>query len=99
MLDILQEIENVIEQRSKLDAKDSYVARMIQGAPINLYRKVPEEASEVVLSCTCDNGTNLAGEVADLWFHSMLVMAKHNVSLQEVAAELRARRNLPNRDD
>ena len=92
MFDILQEIETVISQRRGQDPATSYVARMLQGTPSELYRKVPEEASEVVLSCACDNGANLAGEVADLWFHSMLVMAKHNVSLAEVAAELQTRR-------
>ena len=88
---ILEELEEVISVRQHLKPEESYVAEMMRGPDVDLYRKLPEEATEVVLACTV--GGNLVWELADLWFHSLLVMAKHNVSVSDVTEELSRRRN------
>ena len=90
MQDVLIELEELIAERKKDAPEGSYVAKMLNGPPQDLYRKVPEEAVEVVLACT-DKG-ELAQELADLWFHSLLVMGKHQVSVAEVSGILRNRR-------
>ena len=90
MQDVLIELEELIAERKTDAPKDSYVAKMLNGPRQELYRKVPEEAVEVVLACT-DEG-DLAQELADLWFHSLLVMGKHDVSVAEVSGILRNRR-------
>ena len=88
---MLFELEELIAKRKKNAPEDSYVAKMLNGPAEELYRKVPEEAVEVVLACTNDG--ELAEELADLWFHSLLVMGKHDVSVAEVSGILSARRS------
>ena len=92
-LDLIKELESVIDKRRRLDPHESYVAKMLKGPDAELYRKIPEEAIEVLLACTV--GGELADEIADLWFHTLLVMAKHNVSVDEVIEVLKNRRQAP----
>ena len=93
--DVLRELERVIaarmdaHERGLLGAADSRVVRALTGPEEQLLRKVPEEAVEVVLAVT-HNG-DLAAEVADLWFHTMLVMRRCGLPLDRVLAELASR--------
>lgn len=90
-MDVLAELEKAIAARRGAAPGESYVARMLQGPEQDLYRKLPEEATEVVLACQYEKD-RVADEVADLWFMSMLALAKHGVPLADVAAALTARR-------
>lgn len=87
---ILYELEEVIEDHRKLSPTKSYVAEMLKGSVHDLYRKVPEEAVEVLIAAM--DGGELAEEVADLWFHSLLLMSKHGVTVKEVEKILKDRR-------
>lgn len=87
---ILYELEEVIKERRKLPPAQSYVAEMIKGSEQDLYRKVPEEATEVLMAAMA--GGDLVEEIADLWFHSLLVMAKNGITVKEVEKTLKARR-------
>lgn len=91
MTDFLQELEQVIATRKDASPDASYVARMLQGPEQDLYRKLPEEATEVVMACQYEKD-RIAEEVADLWFMSMLALAKHGVPVADVTAALAARR-------
>ncbi len=90
-MDVLAELEKAIAERRGAAPAESYVARMLQGPEQDLYRKLPEEATEVVLACQYEKD-RVAEEVADLWFMSMLALAKNGVPLADVAAALAARR-------
>ena len=96
--DSLARLAAVIESRKPAhggDAQASYVARLLHKGPDAFLKKIGEEATEVVMAAKdCDHGGDtrqLVGEVADLWFHSMVALAHYGLSPADVIAELERR--------
>lgn len=96
--DSLQRLAQIIESRKAANGGDptkSYVARLLHQGPDAFLKKVGEEATEVVMAAKdVDHGgdiTKLIGEVADLWFHSMIALAHYGLSPVDVIAELEKR--------
>ena len=88
----------VIESRKPASGGDpttSYVARLLHKGPDAFLKKIGEEATEVVMAAKdVDHGGDkalLVGEVADLWFHSMIALAHYGLSPADVIAELQRR--------
>ncbi len=99
--DSLDRLAAVIESRKVANGGDpdkSYVARLLHKGPDAFLKKVGEEATEVVLAAKdCDHGgdkAKLVGEVADLWFHSMIALAHYGLAPADVVAELVRREGL-----
>ena len=101
-IDSLQRLAQIIESRKPAnggDAGQSYVARLLQKGPDAFLKKIGEEATETVMAAKdidCGGGTpalksRLVGEVADLWFHSMIALAHYGLSPADVIAELERR--------
>jgi len=88
---ILAEVEAVLNERRTSRDPGSYTAKMLQGDPLAIRRKVLEEAFEVCLASEKTDLKNLAEEVADLWFHSLLLLVRHGLGAEDVYAELRSR--------
>ncbi|PLW84248.1 phosphoribosyl-ATP diphosphatase [Kineobactrum sediminis] len=80
MNDILQHLDLILAQRKQADPESSYVASLHEKGLNRILEKVGEEATEVILAAKDSAGegdnTALVGEVADLWFHT-LVMLSH----------------------
>lgn len=89
---ILRELAVIAEARKGASPDDSYTARLMTGEEDALLKKLVEEAGEAALAAKGGAREKLIEELADLTFHSIVVMARYNVSLEEVAAALRARR-------
>ena len=96
--DALARLAHTIESRKLANGGDpakSYVARLLQQGPDAFLKKIGEEATEVVMAAKdLDHGgtpDKLVGEVADLWFHSMIALAYYGVSPADVVAELERR--------
>ena len=96
--DSLARLAAVIESRKPAQGGDperSYVARLLHKGPDAFLKKIGEEATEVVMAAKdCDRGgdaARLVGEVADLWFHSMIALAHYGLSPADVIAELERR--------
>jgi phosphoribosyl-ATP pyrophosphohydrolase len=96
--DSLARLAAVIESRKPAhggDADVSYVARLLAKGPDAFLKKIGEEATEVVMAAKdLDHGgdpSKLVGEVADLWFHSMIALAHYGLSPADVIAELERR--------
>jgi phosphoribosyl-ATP pyrophosphohydrolase/phosphoribosyl-AMP cyclohydrolase len=87
---VLRELADVIEQRREAEPDGSYVARMLGGEREGPQRKVGEEAVEVLLAAP--GSPELVGEVADLWFHTMLLLARDGIDPLAPLEELRRRR-------
>lgn len=81
----------VIEGRRDADPKESYTARLLQGSPDGVLKKVAEEACEVVLACKDQDHDHIRYEAADLVYHLLVALAYHGVTLDELAGELDAR--------
>jgi phosphoribosyl-ATP pyrophosphohydrolase len=96
--DSLARLAAVIESRKPAnggDADASYVARLLHKGPDAFLKKIGEEATEVVMAAKdLDHGGDphkLVGEVADLWFHSMIALAHYGLTPADVIAELERR--------
>jgi phosphoribosyl-ATP pyrophosphohydrolase len=96
--DTLARLADVIASRRGGDPDKSYVARLFHKGTDAMLKKVGEEATEVVMAAkdaAHGGGTApLVGEMADLWFHSMIVLAAHGLTPADVLAELRRREGL-----
>lgn len=99
--DALDRLAAVIESRKPANGGDpekSYVSRLLHKGPDVFLKKIGEEATEVVMACKdADHGgpiQSVVGEVADLWFHSMIALAHYGLSPSDVVAELMRREGL-----
>ena len=68
------------------------MAKLLADGTDRIARKIGEEATEVVIAAKNDNDSELAHEVADLWFHTFVLLAQRGMSPEDVWAELRRRR-------
>lgn len=100
-VDPLARLADVIESRKPGRGGDpdaSYVARLLHKGPDAFLKKIGEEATEVVMAAKdVDHGGDrhkLVGEVADLWFHSMIALAHYGLRPADVVAELQRREGL-----
>lgn len=96
--DALARLAAVLESRKPANGGDpatSYVARLLAKGPDSFLKKIGEEATEVVMAAKdLDHGgdrAKLVGEVADLWFHSMVALAHYGLSPADVVTELERR--------
>ena len=88
---ILRRLEAAIAARRGADAASSYVAALNARGQDAILKKVGEEATEAVLAAKGGNREALVHECADLWFHSLVMLSWHGVSVDEVMAELERR--------
>jgi phosphoribosyl-ATP pyrophosphohydrolase len=86
--DTLTRLAGVIASRRGGDPDRSYVARLFAKGADAMLKKVGEEATEVVMAAKDGDPRRLVGEVADLWFHTMVVLAAHGLGPADVLAEL-----------
>jgi phosphoribosyl-ATP pyrophosphohydrolase len=89
--DVLARLAGVIESRRKGDPAQSYVARLFDKGGDAILKKIGEEATEVVMACKDGEPTRIVGEMADLWFHSMIALAAHGLTPADVLTELERR--------
>ncbi len=89
--DILERLASVIDERRGGDPGESYVAAMLDGDEDRLLKKIGEEAAEVILAAKKGERGELSEEAADLLFHLLLVLARHDLGLDDVRAVLVAR--------
>ena len=100
--DTLNRLAAVLDSRKPANGGDpekSYVARLLHTGPDAFLKKVAEEAGEAIMAAKDlqhGHGTPqaLVGEVADLWFHSMIALAHFGLSPADVVAELARREGL-----
>ena len=97
--DSLARLAEVIESRRLADPDKSYVARLFAKGVDAMLKKVGEEATEVVMAAKDGDPVKLTHEVADLWFHTLIVLAAHGLKPQQVIDELRRREGLSGLDE
>ena len=89
--DVLARLAAVIESRRGGDADKSYVARLFSKGGDAILKKIGEEATEVVMAGKDGDKGKIVAEMADLWFHSMLLLAQFGLKPADVLAELQRR--------
>ena len=100
--DILARLAGVIESRLPAaggDPEKSYVARLFAKGTDAILKKIGEEATETVMAAKDGDRAKLVGEVADLWFHTMIALAAFGLQPADVLAELSRREGLSGLDE
>jgi len=92
--DTLARLAQVIEARRAGDPDKSYVARLFAKGNDAILKKIGEEATETVMAAKDGDAKKIVGEVADLWFHSMLALSAFGLTPADVLAELERREGL-----
>ncbi|MBF0281722.1 MAG: phosphoribosyl-ATP diphosphatase [Zetaproteobacteria bacterium] len=97
--DILNELTRILEDRKQQSAKSSYVASLYHKGEDKILEKVGEEAIETILASKTGNREKIIYETADLWFHSMIMLAHHNLSADDILQELARRFGVSGHDE
>lgn len=90
--DILTELYNVVLQRRSASPSESYVASLLAGGTEAVCAKILEEAGEVSDAARGDDDRALVHEIADLWFHTVVLLGARDISVSDVYCELNRRR-------
>jgi phosphoribosyl-ATP pyrophosphohydrolase len=88
---ILERLEAAIAERRRADPSTSYVASLNAKGLDAILKKVGEEAVEAVIAGKQGERTAIVHETADLWFHCLVMLAWHGVSVADILAELERR--------
>ncbi|MDO8474800.1 MAG: bifunctional phosphoribosyl-AMP cyclohydrolase/phosphoribosyl-ATP diphosphatase HisIE [Candidatus Rokubacteria bacterium] len=89
---MLEVLERVLQSRKVERPSGSYVAGLLERGEAQICRKIGEEATEVVTAALGGEGdARLVSEVADLWFHTMVLLASRGIPLRRVFEELARR--------
>ena len=94
MSDILDRLSELLEQRKSADPASSYVAKLYAKGMDGILKKIGEEATETVLAAKGGNKEEIVYETADLWFHTLVMLAKAGLKPQDVLDELARREGL-----
>ncbi len=96
---ILNQLAEVLEQRKQQSADESYVASLYHKGLDSILKKIGEEATETVMAAKDGEKDKIIYEVADLWFHSMVLLAHQDLHPQNVLDELERRFGLSGHDE
>lgn len=90
-VDTLQKLTALLEKRKQADVDESYVASLYREGLEKILDKISEEAEETISAAKEEDLQHLIHEVADLWFHCMVLLAHKNTSYEAVLEELSGR--------
>lgn len=86
--DILAQIAAVLEQRKHADPNSSYVSALYDKGLDAILKKIGEEATETVIAAKDGDAGQIVYEVADLWFHTLVLLAEQGLGPDQVLSEL-----------
>jgi len=90
-MDAIAELYATLQERKQADPGSSYVASLYAKGLDHILKKVGEEATETVVAAKGSDRKALIHELADLWFHSLVLMAAKDITPAELSAELNRR--------
>ena len=96
---VLLRIGETLDARKGADPESSYVAGLFAKGEDAILRKVGEEAVEVTLASKSGDKLHLVRELADLWFHTLVLLASHGLGPGDVLHELRRREGISGLDE
>lgn len=91
MLDMISELERIIQDRRNSPREESYTNKLFSKGRNQIAQKVGEEAVEVIVAALGQGRTEQIGELADLFYHTLVLMNDLDISLDDVRAELTKR--------
>lgn len=92
--DILDRLAATLDARKTADPKSSYVAKLYAKGLDAILKKVAEEAAETIMAAKDGEREKIIYETADLWFHSLVLLAREGIHPDEILNELARREGL-----
>ena len=84
----LGKLEQIILDRKNNPSRESYTARLLESGEDEIVKKVGEEAMEVILAAKGQGGERLIAEVADLLYHTLVLLVSQDLRIEDIEAEL-----------
>ncbi|MCU7882097.1 MAG: phosphoribosyl-ATP diphosphatase [Candidatus Thiodiazotropha sp. (ex Lucinoma aequizonata)] len=91
MSDVLQQLAEVLEARKQAESDSSYVAKLYAKGLDAILKKIGEEATETVMAAKDGVADKIVYEIADLWFHTLVLLAHQGLGPDLVLRELERR--------
>jgi len=88
---VLIRLASALEQRKQAAGEESYVASLYNKGTDAILQKVGEEAVETIIAVKSGNRKDIVNETADLWFHTLVMLAQQELGPQQVLDELERR--------
>ena len=85
---ILERLYEMVLQRKAQPQKGSYMCQLLEANPDRMLKKIVEESGEVVLAAKNESREEIIHEVADLWFHTLIVLGRYSIPPEEIYQEL-----------
>lgn len=98
-IEVLHRVSATLAERKKADPDSSYVSSLYAKGGDAICKKVAEEAAETIMASKDNDRLHLVWEVTDLWFHSLVLLAHHGLSVDDVIAEFRRREGVSGIDE
>lgn len=99
MSEVLNQLAAVLEARKQSDPESSYVSHLYHKGLDTILKKVGEEATETVIAAKGGDREQVIYEMADLWFHSMVLLSQQGISHNEILQELERRFGLSGHEE
>lgn len=90
-ISVLDQLYTVLQERKKADPDSSYVASLYKKGLDTILKKIGEESTEVVIAAKGGKEDEIIYELADLCFHSMVLMAEKGITPDDIKKELQRR--------
>ena len=98
-VDLIQQLDEVLEKRKQANPEDSYVASLYAKGLGAILAKVSEEYGEVMEAAHNESDSDLIHEVADLWFHTIVLLHHRGLNAEDVIQELCQRFGVSGHDE
>jgi len=86
--DVLSELAQTLESRKNASPDSSYVASLYDKGLDEILKKIGEESTEVVIAAKSGEKAAIIHETADLWFHTLVMLAQQGLSPDDILSEL-----------
>ena len=97
--DILHRLSETLASRRHADPETSYTAKLFAGGPDSILKKIGEESAELIMASKDGKRLNIVRESADLFYHVLVLLAFHGLSIEDVSQEMRRREGISGIDE
>jgi phosphoribosyl-ATP pyrophosphohydrolase len=98
-IEVLRRVSNTLAERKAADPDASYVSSLYTKGTEAICKKIAEEAAETIMAAKDGDLLNIVWEVTDVWFHTLVLLHHHGLSLDDVLAEFRRREGVSGIDE
>ncbi|NYT52414.1 MAG: phosphoribosyl-ATP diphosphatase [Candidatus Vesicomyosocius endoextente] len=91
MDEVLIKLEQILEQRKSAKVDKSYVASLYNKGTDEILKKISEESTEVIMATKDGSNDKIIYEIADLWFHTLVLLSFKKIKVEQITNELSRR--------